>query len=285
MLFRGPAFSRDLIDRLNAQFGLDQPLWIQYIRYLENTLTGNLGVSYTSEQPVSALLFPRLVNSLILVLTATVLSIIIGIAIGIICAWRRGGNVDIALSASTLLLYSMPTFWLGLVLLFLGVVYFGLPVAGMTTLGVNLSNPLTSDIDFLSHLILPCSTLVLGLVGQFVLVMRNSLLDVFTEDYMLTARAKSISNRKLLVDHALRNAVLPVVTLAAINLGLAVGGAIQTETVFSWPGIGLLIYQALLSRDYPVLQGCFLVIAIAVVLANFAAEITYGYLDPRVRAK
>jgi peptide/nickel transport system permease protein len=285
LLFRGPGFSRDLINRLDAQFGLNQPLWVQYLRYLQNTAVGNLGISYTYEVSVSSIIIPRLINSLILVVTASVISILIGVAIGLISAWRRGGKADVGFTTTTLLLYSMPTFWLGLILLFLGVVYFRLPVAGMTTLGAQFRNPIEYTTDLLRHLILPCITLVLGLVGQYVLVMRGALLDVFTEDYMLTAKAKGISDRKLLVDHALRNGILPMVTLAAINLGFAVGGAIQTETVFSWPGIGLLTYQALLSRDYPILQGCFLVLAAAVVLANFAAEMTYGYLDPRVGAK
>jgi len=283
LLFRGPGFSREAVNLLNAQFGLDQPVWVQYIRYLENTAKGNLGLSYTTRAPVANMLFPRLMNSLVLLLTANVISIVIGIVLGIVSAWRRGGRTDLTLSASTLLLYSMPTFWLGLVLLFAGVVYFGLPVAGMTTLGANLTNWFDYVGDLLRHMVLPGLTLVLGLVGQYVLVMKGALLDVFTEDYMITARAKGISTQKLLWNHAMRNATLPIITLIAINLGLTVGGAIQTETVFSWPGIGLLTYQALLQRDYPMLQGCFLVIAIAVILANFVADLTYGYLDPRVR--
>lgn len=285
LLFRGPGFSRQTVNRLNEQFGLDQPIVIQYLRYLANTATGNLAISYTYRVPVASLLVPRLLNSLVLLLPASVISIIVGIAIGIVSAWLRGGKVDVVSSTTTLLLYSMPTFWLGLILLFLGVIYFGLPVAGMTSLGVDLSNPWTYFGNLLSHMILPGLTLALGLVGQYVLVMKGALLDVFTEDYMVTARAKGISTWKLLRDHALRNATLPMITLVAINLSFAVGGAIQTETVFSWPGIGLLTYEALLSRDYPLLQGCFLLIAIAVILANLAADLTYGYLDPRVRAK
>jgi peptide/nickel transport system permease protein len=285
LLFRGPGFSRELINQLNSQFGLNQPLWVQYVKYLQNTLVGNFGISYTYRSPVLSILIPRLVNTVILLLTATVISIIVGIAMGLISAWRRGGKIDVAFSTSTLLLYSMPTFWLGLILLFAGVIYLGLPVSGMISLTGELTNPFApaSIVDLLRHMILPCLTLVLGLVGQYVLIMKGSLLDVFTEDYMLTAKAKGISNGKLLRDHAFRNAALPMTTLIAINLGLAVGGAIQTETIFSWPGIGLLTYQALLTRDYPILQGCFLVVAIAVILMNFLADLLYGYLDPRIR--
>ena len=163
--------------------------------------------------------------------------------------------------------------------------YLGLPVSGMLSLGGGPANPFafSSLVDLLRHMALPCLTLVLGLTGEYVLVMKGSLLDVFTEDYMLTARAKGISTAKMLRDHAFRNAALPMTTLVAINIGLAVGGAIQTETVFSWPGIGLLTYQALLTRDYPMLQGCFLVVAIVVILMNFLADVLYGYLDPRIR--
>jgi len=285
LLFRGPGFSRTLVNTLNSQFGLDQPLWLQYVKYLQNTLVGNFGISYTYRASVISILLPRLTNTVILLLTATVISIVVGIAMGLVSAWHRGGKVDIAFSTSTLLLYSMPTFWLGLILLFVGVIYFGLPVSGMKSLSGEVTNPfaLASMVDLLRHMVLPCLTLVLGLTGEYVLVMKGALLDVFTEDYMLTAKAKGISNAKLLRDHALRNAALPMTTLIAINLGLAVGGAIQTETIFTWPGIGLLTYQALLTRDYPVLQGCFLVLAIAVILMNFLADLLYGYLDPRIR--
>jgi len=285
LLFRGPGFSRALVNQLNAQFGLDQPLWLQYLKYLQNTLIGNFGISYTYRVPVLSILVPRLLNTVILLLTATAISLVVGIAMGLVSAWRRGGKTDFAFSTSTLLLYSMPTFWLGLILLFVGVIYFGLPVSGMISLNGELTNPfaLSSIVDLSRHMVLPCLTLVLGLTGEYVLIMKGALLDVFTEDYMLTAKAKGISNSKLLRDHALRNAALPMTTLIAINIGLAVGGAIQTETIFSWPGIGLLTYQALLTRDYPVLQGCFLVVAIAVILMNFLADLLYGYLDPRIR--
>jgi peptide/nickel transport system permease protein len=136
--------------------------------------------------------------------------------------------------------------------------------------------------DLARHMILPLLTLVLGLIGQYVLVMKGALLDVFTEDFMLAARAKGISERRLLWNHGFRNAMLPIITLIALNLGLSFGGAVQTESVFSWPGIGLVIYRAILARDYPVLQGCFLIIALAVVFANFIADMLYPLIDPRV---
>jgi peptide/nickel transport system permease protein len=281
LLFRGSGLSSQAIHDLNAQFGLDKPIWYQYFVYLRNTAVGNLGISYQTRTPVASLISFALINTLILLSVASVISIVAGILIGIIAAWKRGSKVDVSASATMLVLYSMPTFWLGILLLFAGVIYLHLPVSGMTTIIVQ-TGALPQLIDLLRHMVLPCLTLVLGLTGQYVLVMKSALLDVFTEDYMITARAKGISNRKLLWDHGFRNAVLPMMTLVSMNLGLSIGGAIQTETVFSWPGMGLLIYHAILARDYPVLQGAFLVVTIVVIVANFVADMLFPLLDPRV---
>ena len=285
LLFRGAGLSAEAMRQLNAQFGLDQPLWVQYVIYLRNTVVGNLGFSYQTRAPVLDLIIPSLVNTAILLSAASVVSIVAGILIGMVAAWRRGSKVDVSASAATLVLYSMPTFWLGLVLMFVGVIYFRLPVAGMMSFTGVGSDALSRFQDLMRHMFLPLLTLVLGLTGQYVLVMKGALLDIFTEDFMITARAKGISNRKLLIDHGLRNAILPMLTLVALNLGMSIGGAVQTETVFSWPGMGLLIYRAILSRDYPVLQGAFLIVTVAVVLANFVADILYPLFDPRVTAQ
>jgi peptide/nickel transport system permease protein len=285
LLFRGAGMSSEVIRDLNTQFGLDQPLWMQYLIYLRNTASGNWGISYQTRTPVWDIILPSLSNTLVLLVVAAVISITAGILIGILLAWRRGTKIDVTASAMTLVVYSMPTFWLGLMLLFVGVIYFGLPVSGMESLRGATEGVFVQLQDRMRHMILPLLTLVLGLTGQYVLVMKGALLDVFTEDFMVTARAKGISNRKLLWDHGFRNGVLPMVTLVALNLGLAFGGAVQTETVFSWPGIGLLIYRAILSRDYPVLQGCFLIVAVAVISANFVADMVYPLLDPRVRTQ
>ncbi len=282
LLFRGAGLSANAVQSLSAQFGLDQPLWIQYVIYLRNTLTGNLGLSFQTRAPVTDMILPALINTAILLSAASVISIVIGILIGMYAAWRRGSKFDVGASATTLVLYSMPTFWLGLVLMVVGVVYFRLPVAGMQSFTGVTPDFLGEVVDLARHMVLPLLTLVLGLVGQYVLVMKGALLDVFTEDFMITARAKGISNQKLLWDHGFKNAVLPMVALVALNLGLSIGGAVQTETVFSWPGMGLLIYRAILARDYPILQGAFLVVTVTVIIANFVADILYPFLDPRV---
>jgi peptide/nickel transport system permease protein len=285
LLFRGAGLSAEAKRNLNAQFGLDQPIWSQYIIYLKNTAVGNLGLSYQTRAPVVDVVMPSLVNTVILLSVATVVSIIAGILIGVIAAWRRGSKVDVVSSATILVLYSMPTFWLGLLFMFVGVIYFGLPVSGMKSLAGANSNLLSQLQDLLRHMVLPLLTLILGFTGEYVLVMKGALLDVFTEDYMITARAKGISDRKLLWDHGFRNACLPMLTLVALNLGLMIGGAVQAETIFSWPGMGLLIYRAILARDYPVLQGCFLISTLAVILANFFADMIYPFFDPRVTAQ
>jgi peptide/nickel transport system permease protein len=282
LLFRGAGLSAEAMRGLNAQFGLDKPLWLQYLIYLRNTASGSLGISYQTRAPVLGLVIPSVINTLILLSVASAISMVAGILIGVFAAWRRGTKIDVSASAITLVLYSMPTFWLGLVLMFAGVIYFRLPVSGMSTITGAAGGIFAQLIDLMRHMILPLLTLVLGLTGQYVLVMKGALLDVFTEDYMITARAKGISNRKLLWDHGLRNAVLPMMTLVALNVGLSIGGAVQTETVFSWPGMGLLIYRAILARDYPVLQGAFLIVTIAVIFANFVADMLYPLLDPRV---
>jgi peptide/nickel transport system permease protein len=281
LLFRGVNLTPEQMKNLRAQFGLDQSLWVQYLVYLRNTVSGNFGISYQTRVPVSELVFPALMNTVILLLSATAIAICAGIMIGMIAAWRRGTKVEIAMSGTTLVLYCMPTFWLGLMLMVIGVIYLGLPVSGMSSVMVQ-PGILSHSVDLLRHMALPLATLVLGLTGQYVLVMKGALLNVLTEDYMVTARAKGISKRKLMWDHGFRNAILPMVTLMALNIGLSFGGAIQTETIFSWPGIGILIYNAILARDYPVLQGCFLVIAVAVIFANLIADLIYPLVDPRV---
>jgi peptide/nickel transport system permease protein len=178
----------------------------------------------------------------------------------------------------------MPTFWVGLLLVFVfGVWLHILPISGITTPGAVYGTPLWTMVDVSKHLILPTITLALVDIGQFVLITRSSLVDVLTEDFVTTAKAKGVPKRRLLWHHGMRNAMLPVVTASALYIGLVVGGAIQVETVFSWPGMGELTYEAVLRRDYAVLEACFLVFAFTVIFANFLSDLLYRRLDPRVR--
>jgi peptide/nickel transport system permease protein len=185
---------------------------------------------------------------------------------------------------SSLFFWSLPTFWTGLMLIFiLGVYFHAFPISGSGTPGVVYASPPDQVLDFASHLVLPTITLLLVDIGQFVLITRSSLIDVLTEDFILTARAKGLSARRVLWRHGVPNALLPVVTTSALYVSLVVGGAIQVETVFSWPGMGRLIYDAVLRRDYPLIEATFLVFAVTVILANFVTDLLYLWIDPRVR--
>ncbi len=283
LLVRNPNMGAEALARVRESLGLTGPWYVQFARYVGDMLRGNLGESFVQHKPVVVVVGEKIWPTVLLVGTATVLAAIIGTLVGVVAAAHRGKRIDVWSLTTMLLLYSMPTFWLAIILLMLFCVYWRvLPVAGMVTAGLGLTG-LAHWGDVLRHLFLPSVCLALVLVGEYALIMRSSLLDVLSEDYIVTARAKGLSERQVLRGHAVPNAMLPMVTIIAMNLGLVIGGAIQTETVFSWPGLGRLTYDALLSRDYPVLQGIFLLITIAVVGANFLADILYSYLDPRVK--
>ena len=224
----------------------------------------------------------RCVNTLWLVMPAQILAIVFGTLLGLIAAWRRGTPIDTTALIFSLVTWSLPTFFLGIVLLFIGASLFDLPLAGKQTAGAQFDSLIDQLLDLGRHLLLPTLTLALVLLGEYMLVMRSSVLDVFSEDYILTAKAKGLSTYRIIRDHALRNAMLPLVTLIALTLGFTVAGAIQVETVFSWPGLGELTVKAVGQRDYPLLQGAFLVLAVSVVVANLLADVVYSWLDPRV---
>jgi peptide/nickel transport system permease protein len=281
---RSGRLTPDVVEQLRAVFGLDKPLWKQFLIYVNGLLHGDLGFSYTYRRPVSDIIGERLVNTMLLLSVATLLVVILGIAFGVWSAARRGSGFDSTTVISALVLWSMPTFWVGMLLLFaFGVWFHILPTTGISTPLATYSSPLGPALDIARHLILPTITLALVDIGQFVLITRNSLVDVLTEDFVTTAKAKGMSKRRVVWGHAVRNAMLPVVTATALYVGLVVGGAIQVETVFSWPGMGELTYQAVLRRDYPVLEACFLLFAVTVILANFLSDLLYRVLDPRVR--
>jgi peptide/nickel transport system permease protein len=270
--------------QLRAFFGLDKPVWQQFFIYLKDLAHGDLGFSLTYHRPVVDILGQRMANTLLLLGAATVLVVALGIALGVMAAARRGKKIDSATVMGSLVLWSMPTFWTGLLLLFAFAVWFKvLPTTGISEPGAVYATPLAKVADIARHLVLPTITLALVDIGQFVLITRSSLVDVLTEDFITTARAKGVPRRRIVWHHGMRNAMLPVVTASALYIGLVVGGAIQVETVFSWPGMGELTYDAVLRRDYPVLEACFLIFAATVILANFLSDLLYRRLDPRVR--
>ncbi|MDQ3579393.1 MAG: ABC transporter permease [Actinomycetota bacterium] len=278
---RGRPVSAQQIRELEAQLGLDKPLYEQFFRYVGDLLRFDLGDSYTFRVPVAQKIGERLGPTLLLVGVATVIAVALGLWLGTRSAWRRGSRFDKVSVGIALTLWSVPTFWLGLLLL-------------SATAGLFPSNGITypdTPPDFLSqaldvahHMVLPTITLVAVVYAQYQLVMRSSLVEEMTAEHLLTARAKGLPDDRVRRHHAVPNAMLPTVTLVFLHLGMVVSGAITVETVFSWPGLGLLTYEALLAPDFPLLQGTFLVLAGAVVLMNLAADLVYRFIDPRVRA-
>jgi peptide/nickel transport system permease protein len=284
LMARAGHLSPEAIARLRQVFGLDRPIVVQYFYYLRNVVTGELGISVTYRRSVAEILQERIANTLILLGAATVIVVAIGVIAGVIAAARRGSRVDSALVITSLVFWSLPTFWTGLVLvIILGVYLNAFPVSGMTSPGLSSTISLANLADIGRHLILPTLTLAIVDMGQFTLITRSSLIDVLTEDYILTAKAKGLPARKVLWGHGVPNALLPVITTTALYVSLVVGGAIQVETVFSWPGMGRLMYDAVLRRDYPLLEASFLLSAATVILANFLSDIAYLLIDPRVK--
>lgn len=287
ILFRNPNITPQVLQAARERWGLDKPLIPdQLVGYITSTLQGDLGYSLKFRgQSVVDVIGGRVWPTVILFGLGELIAIIGGLALGAYSGWRRGGPVDYVGNGVSLILYSMPYFLIGMFLLVIFATTLGwFPTSGMFTIGggQNLT-PVDRLADFGRHLVLPLATVVLGLIGQYSILMRSSIVDTLSEDYVGTARAKGLTEGRVLRDHALPNALLPTVTLIAINLGYVVAGAITVEVVFNWPGLGTLTVDALNARDYPVLQGVFLLLSVAVVVANFGADIVYGYLDPRVR--
>ncbi|MBN2874660.1 MAG: ABC transporter permease [Spirochaetales bacterium] len=284
MLARNPRMSAESIARINEMFGLDKPWYVQFGMYFGDLVRGDLGDSFIFKKPVALIIWERVPATLLLTLVAELIAIAAGMLIGVVAAWRRGSALDVGALGFALVSYSMPTFWLGILLVAFFAGYLHLfPVSGLISPALVFASPLVKLGDALSHLVLPSLTLALVLMGEYALIMRNSMIDVLTEDYIVTARAKGLTEGEVLKRHAVPNAMIPMVTIIAMSLGFTITGALQVETVFSWPGLGRLMYEALKGRDYPLLQGIFLVTSVAVVGANFIADIVYGYIDPRVR--
>lgn len=293
-----PRMRPETQERIREQFGLTKPLWLnvevyqetgevsdlfdsQFSHYLRGLAQGDLGSSFRQKRPVSELIQARLGPTLLLVFAGEAGGILIGTFLGIIAAWKVRSKIDTASLTIGLTIFALPSFWLGIVLLILARGAF--PAGGYITLGVEFGSLLERWLDIGRHLVLPATTMALLLFGGYMLVVRNSTLEVLAEDYILTAKAKGYTQMQILRSHALKNAALPLVTLIALDLGIAVGGLIQIETIFSWPGLGSLMFDAIAQRDYPVLQGVFLLLTISVLIANFLADLTYMYLDPRVK--
>ncbi len=282
-LTRNNALTASQLAAINRTFGLGLPLPQQFWNYLVQTLQGNLGRSFVNQEPVAQLIGQRLWPTVLLVGTSTVLSTIIGVWIGIRGAWHRGSAFDRGSTAVCNTLYAMPDFWLGMVLLIAFASRFAIfPTAGMHN-PAGGGTGLAGFADLLWHLALPCTVLTLVYLAEYSLVMRSSLIDELGSDYLTTARAKGLRDDLVRRRHAVPNALLPSITLIMLNLGFVISGAITTEVVFSWPGLGQLSYIALNAPDYPVLEGTFLLFSAAVIAANLVADLLLTAFDPRVR--
>jgi peptide/nickel transport system permease protein len=281
-LFRGRNVPAATLDNLRSAFALDQPLGTQFIYYLRETAQLNFGISYQSRQPVWNEIVSAVPATVVLVGVSAIFSAVIGTVGGIVAAWRRNTWKDHTITSGTMVFYSMPDFWLGMILLVGFAVVLGwFPVGGIVDAGSNATG-VSRLLDQLHHLFLPALTLTLAYLGEYTLVTRSSLLEVMGEDYLTVARAKGLRDVIVRNRHAVPNALLPVVTLTAINFGFVLSGAIAVEAVFSWPGLGKATADAIRGPDLPMLQGLFLLFSSAVIVFNLIADLTYSWLDPRV---
>ncbi len=280
--------SASAVAQLRKELGLDQPLPQQFVTYTRETLQGHLGISYFFNAPVSQKIVQRIWPTLLLVGLSTIASTVIGLIIGIYSGWKRGSLFDISMLGFTLVTYAMPEFWLGILLLMAFAVGVGpfpsiFPTGGYSTSGLALTG-ISHVADVLNHMFLPFVTLTIAYLGEYSLIMRSALLDTLGEDFITTARAKGVREKYVLRRHAVPNALLPTMTLTILNLGFVISGAITIELIFTWPGLGLLTFQAIQNQDFPLLEGLFLLFSASVIVSNLVADLLYSYLDPRVRA-
>lgn len=266
------------LERARQELGLDRPLPVQFLFWAKDVVTGNLGLSYAQRIPVTELIAPRWSATVTLALSAVVVALVIGIPVGVISALRQNSWVDYTSAIVSMLAISIPVFFLGLIAIYVFAILLRLlPSGGMNTLGEQ------SFSDSMRHLILPACTLAAVLVGPFVRYTRASLLDVLRQDYITTAEAKGVPQPQIVVSHALRNALIPLVTVLAVQVPALLAGTVITETIFSWPGLGKATLDAISSRDYPVILAVVLISAVLVMVFNLLADVAAALLDPRIR--
>ena len=275
----GSQATQEDLSRLRAQLGLDRPLHVQYLHWIGRVVHGDLGRSLWMKRPVLTEVMERFKATLLLTASALLLSTVGGIALGIGAATRANSLLDRLSTVASLFGASMPVFWLGIVLMVIFSLWLGwLPASGMFA-PYGGGGPR----DLLAHLVLPAFTLAAASVTIIARLTRSAMLDVLGQDYVRTARAKGVTEWTVVVRHALKNALIPIVTVVGVQAGYLLGGAVLTETVFAWPGVGTLVVQGILARDVPLVQGSVLVVACTFVLVNLAVDVLYAYLDPRIR--
>lgn len=296
-IFASPGRIKDekTLELLKKKFGLDEPLINRYFKYMMNLLQFEFGVSYFSNKPVAEEIGEKLFNTLLLQMVVAVISITVGICLGVLAAYKRGGKFDSFIVPASLITYALPSFWIGMMLLIIFAKWLGwFPTGGTMPrewMDPNIwPQPPKWPDDWmviiagrLKHLFLPAFTLVIFSYGGWLLLTRATMLETLTEDFVLTAEAKGLPRRIVLFKHAFKNASLPIITNAALTFGFMLTGAVITEQVFTWKGLGWWLWNAIQAKDYPCLQAIFYLIALCVIAANFIADLLYGIIDPRIK--
>ncbi|MBI4278126.1 MAG: ABC transporter permease [Armatimonadetes bacterium] len=285
-ILAGEFASKEAIQAIRTRYGLDQPLAVQLVTYLRRVMRGDLGFSYDYNQPVAAVVASRFPATILLLLSSQALGILLGITLGTLTAWAYGSRLDTMVSGAAAVAYSLPVFWLGLMMILVfGIWLRWLPTSGMTSI-LGPEEGAGYWVDVARHLAMPATSLALVWVAPVVLrITRAGVVEVLGEQFTMTARAKGLSEERVLFRHVLRNAMLPNLTIIGLNLSLAVSGSILTETVFGWPGMGRLMYEAMFKRDYPVIMGVFLITAVTVVLGTLVVDLLYRLFDPRIELR
>lgn len=272
----------EYLAELKSQFGLDQPVWLQLLHYVWRLLRLDLGFSFRNNEGVLRMILDRMPATMLLMVGALGLAFLVGGILGVVASRRVNSWVDNAISVMALLFYATPIFLIGLGLIVLFAVQFGwLPTGGLTTVGAGFTG-LRAAWDVAVHLVMPLVTLGLFFLALYARLMRASMLEVFNQDYVTTARAKGLPETRITVKHVLRNAMLPMVTMLGLQVGTLLGGSVLVETVFAWPGIGRLAFEAVLSRDLNLLLGILLICSFIVIVANILVDLAYAWLDPRI---
>lgn len=271
-------------DRIREELGLNEPVPVQYAIWVGKLLRGDFGFSYVTGRNVLEWISNKVPATVELILIAEIISIIIAVTLGVIAAVKHYSLTDAVCSVTALVGYSAPSFWIAVIaILVFSMMLKWLPPSGMYTVGVIWGSPLDAFVDHLKHLIMPTSILVLGWTAYLFRMVRSSMLDVLNQDFIMTARAKGVKERVVIYKHALRNALLPVITYLGFSIGFLLGGAAVIENIFDWPGLGEFIVMVASNRDYPALMGITMIISLMVLIANLCADVTYAIVDPRIR--
>ncbi len=281
-----PMLSPEDTEHMIEQLGLNEPVHIQYFIYVKNFFSGNLGHSFHYGEPVSNIIMDKLPCTILLFTTSTILAALAGVFLGKLSAWRKGSAIDSFLSISALICHTLFIPWFALLLLWGFAYKIGwFPLGGIISpeLWIENSSLLLKTLDVIQHILLPLGTLFFIHLGSYLLLMRSSMLSVLREDYIITARAKGLSEKTIRDKHAAKNAALPVITSIGLSLAFSINGGALTEQIFTWPGIGRELIFAVSNNDYPLAQACFLLIAAVVLIANLIVDLLYAYLDPRIR--